>query len=384
MTGWKEDFCRSLTAFFQAERSFLFAKGRVGLYAGLRAMNLPRGMKVLMPGYTCMVVPSAVQFAGLKPIYIDIAPETYNIRPELLEAVSYPDIAALIVQHTYGIPCEMDRLCNWAARRGIPIIEDSCHCFGSRFQGRLCGTFGCFAFMSGQWNKPFSTGLGGMLLINRPELVEAIEQLLEKELKQPSRLTNLLLWCQIVAHDLFFRPTTALLLTSAYRALTKMGLLRGSSSVAELRGRMPKDYFTGMAPCQVRRGLREMARITENIRHRTELTAFYHRELPGIGFSRLSVENVEELPLLRYPVRVANKAEVLQAALRKGVEIGSWFESPLHPEGTRLEDFGYRVGMCPEGERASREVINLPTHLKVSKAAAEKTLDFLKKFALPA
>ncbi len=139
-----------------------------------------------------------------------------------------------------------------------------------------------------------------------------------------------------------------------------------------------------MAACQAREGLREMAGIRENIEHRIRLTAFYHARLPSLGFAPLEYPDAARLPLLRYPVRVANKQEVLERAIAARVEIGSWFEVPLHPAGTSLETFGYRVGMCPEGEAACREVINLPTHRRVSEEVAERTLKFLQKEGRPA
>ena len=379
----KDNLNSRLAEFFHAQKSFLFAKGRVGLYAGLRAMELPRGAEVLMPGYTCMVVPSATQFAGLKPVYVDIDPKTYNVAPKLLKQSVSPDIAAIIVQHTYGIPCDMTAVEAWASPRDIAIIEDCCHVFGSLHSGRLCGTFGQFAFMSGQWNKPFSTGLGGMLLVNDAVLADAVERLVEKELKQPGWLVNLVLRCQIAAYDLLVHPATAMIMTLVYRAMNSLRLVKGSSSPDELRGVMPADYFTAMAPCQMRRGLQELARIDENISHRIKLTAFYHAELSKLGFAPLAIRGVPEMPLLRYPVRVANKSEVLQHAVTSGVEIGSWFECPLHPQGTRQEDFGYQEGMCPEAERAASEAINLPTHLKIDMRTAEHVLLFLQRCASP-
>lgn len=373
----------AISVYFSNGRCFTFAKGRVGLYVGLRAMDLLNGSKVVMPGYTCMVVPSAVQFAGLKPLYVDIDPDTYNINPQLLTEVA--DVpSALIVQHTYGIPCDMAAISAWAERRGVPIIEDCCHSFGSRFEGRLCGTFGKFAFMSGQWNKPFSTGLGGMLLINDPTLADRAAEIIEREAVAPGKLKNLLLAAQIIAYERLVRPETATALMGAYRLLGKLGLVAASSSNKELRGELPPGYLSAMAPCQIRKGMREIARIGDNIAHRIELTRYYRRELPSSGFPALSAKVPDGLPLLRYPVRVANKHEVLKNAKKHRVEIGSWFEVPLHPEGTRMEDFGYREGMCPEADRASREVVNLPTHLKVDMSTAEKTLAFIKKFAVPA
>ncbi len=66
-----EALCRRIEEFFGGGRCFLLAKGRVGLYVGLRALGLPPGAKILMPGYTCVVVPAAVQYAGLKPLYVE-------------------------------------------------------------------------------------------------------------------------------------------------------------------------------------------------------------------------------------------------------------------------------------------------------------------------
>jgi dTDP-4-amino-4,6-dideoxygalactose transaminase len=374
---------REIEAYFGG-RCFLLARGRVGLYVGLRAMRLPPGAKVLMPGYTCMVVPYAVQYAGLKPCYVDIDPRTYNLDPALLDQAAGGGAAALVVQHTYGIPCDMPAIQEWRLARSVPMIEDCCHTLGSRVRGRLCGTFGQFAFMSGQWNKPFSTGLGGMLVVNDPALAGRVEEIIRAEAVVPGRLTNLLLALQLLAYRCFVRPATADRLTRLYRSLNRRGLVIGSSSEGELQGEMPRGYLATMAGCQMRQGVREMARVEENIGHRRRLTAFYHGALAERGFSPLALPGAEELPLLRYPVRVANKAEVLERAARARMEIGSWFEVPLHPATTRMEDLGYRPGMCPHAERASREVVNLPTHLKVDDFTAERSLEFLRKYAHPA
>jgi perosamine synthetase len=376
-------FCRQIEAFFGQGRCFLFAKGRVGLYAGLKAMGLPAGSKVLMPGYTCMVVPSAVKFAGLTPVYVDIDPRSYNLDSAKLEAFTAGDVSALIVQHTYGIPCEMGPIVRWAESRGVALVEDCCHVFGSRYEGRLCGSFGRFAFMSGQWSKPFSTGLGGMLLVNDLALADRVARLVESEAFSPPLAKRLLLQSQIVAHRLLVRPSTAMRIMAIYRLLSRLGLVVGSSSTDELLGEMPARYLTRMAGCQVEQGLHEMGRIEENIEHRRQLTAFYQAELPRIGFAPLALPNMDGWPLLRYPVRVANKEEVLARAVKARVEIGSWFEVPLHPEGTDMEAFGYHDGLCPAAEAASREVINLPTHRKVSMATAERTLAFLRAEGRP-
>jgi dTDP-4-amino-4,6-dideoxygalactose transaminase len=81
---------------------------------------------------------------------------------------------------------------------------------------------------------------------------------------------------------------------------------------------------------------------------------------------------------------VANKDEALAKAVKYGIELGSWFECPLHPIETDQSAFGYHDGECPMGEKASREVVNLPTHRRVGPKTIEKTLRFLKEVCRPA
>ena len=87
--------------------------------------------------------------------------------------------------------------------------------------------------------------------------------------------------------------------------------------------------------------------------------------------------------LVRYPVRVAEKAKALAEAAGHFIELGSWFECPLHPIETPLEAYGYASGSCPVAEQAAREVVNLPTHMRVSEKTARRTVEYLARFAPP-
>ena len=128
-----------------------------------------------------------------------------------------------------------------------------------------------------------------------------------------------------------------------------------------------------------------MAHIHENIEHRRRLTAFYQARTarPRVR----SAGGCRRRPSCRccgIPCAWKQSRRCWPRAAASRVEIGSWFEVPLHPAGTRMEHFGYRPGMCPNGDAASREVINLPTHRRVTEAVAEKTLAFLQREARPA
>ena len=376
---------KTFADFFSAcpENVMLFAKGRTGLYAVLKAMGLGPGDEIIVPGYTCMVVPSAARFLNICCRYVDIDPLTYNINPVLLDSCLSRKTKALIVQHTYGIPADMDPIMQWAQKKNIAVIEDCCHVFGSRYRGRLCGTFGAASFFSGQWNKPFSTGLGGMLLINDRRLLPELQNICAMA-EDVSFVENMRLKMQIAAYNAFVTPRTNAMMTNAYRFFSRMGITAGSSTNEELAGKMPPGYLKKMAPAQMQEGAANLCHIEDSIEARKTNTGLYTGMLQRTPYKPLMLDSHQESFILRYPVRVANKKECLRLAAQRRFEIGSWFEVPLHPEGTDMEALGYLEGMCPEAEKASREVINLPTHLKITPREAERIIHFLCRHAQPA
>lgn len=374
---------QAIESFFGKGRAYAFWKGRVALYAILKAMGIGPGDEVIVPGYTCVMVPGPILYLGARPIYVDIDSNSYNVIPELVEERMTPHTRSILVQHTYGFPADIKRIREIADRRNIPIIEDCCHVFGGRLDGELLGTFGTAAFFSGQWNKPFSTGLGGIALVQDARLAERVHAE-QQSYSKPSAKAALMLACQILIHELIVFPATAARITLVFRWLTRQGLVIGSSAKSEFSVRMPERYALRSTWVQNLRGRDKVNRIAENIAHRKRVAETYRSELPALGYSvPVWTKNVEPV-FLRFPVRVANKKEAVAKAVEYGVEIGSWFECPLHPAETDQAAFGYREGQCPVAEKAAREVINLPTHQRVGEKDIEKTLRFLRDVCRPA
>jgi dTDP-4-amino-4,6-dideoxygalactose transaminase len=111
------------------------------------------------------------------------------------------------------------------------------------------------------------------------------------------------------------------------------------------------------------------------------MTQLYDELLAAKGF-KISKDSRDwvEPALVRYPVRIKEKDKALAQASKAGIELGSWFECPLHPIETPLAPYDYELGMCPEAEKAAREVVNLPLHLRASKKTVERSVDFITCF----
>ena len=164
------DLALDWSHYFQSSAHFW--KGRVALYAILKTLGVGPGDSVVVPGDTCVVVPMAVHFAGAESIYADIHPATYNVALDEVERCAKVSeergrpVRAVLVQHTYGIAADIGPICEWAAERGVAVVEDCCHAMGSRYRDvrageespwRNLGTIGDAAFFSSQWSKPFTS-----------------------------------------------------------------------------------------------------------------------------------------------------------------------------------------------------------------------------------
>ena len=360
-----------------ASRAFAFWKGRVAMYAILRALGVGDGDEVIIPGYTCVMAVNPIKYLGATPTYVDIEPATYNMDVRLLPERITPKTRVIVAQHTYGYPCEMDAVMDIANRHGIPVVEDCCLALGSKYKGRPCGTFGVAAYWSFQWNKPFTTGIGGMATTSETSLAERIESICDENMQRPSAKAAFMLSAQRLVYRCVIYPRTTAFVTSLFRWLTRKGLVVGSSSTREFQPAMPDGFFAGMSPGQARAGLRRLKKIDENTAHRREMGSLYDRFVVEAGWPQPRAPDYMDPVLVRYPVRVADKARAIAEAPGEFVELGTWFECPLHPIETPLSMYDYQRGMCPVAERACREVVNLPTHLRANEATARKSVDFV-------
>lgn len=358
-----------------ASYAYAFWKGRVALYAILRALKIGEGDEVIAPGFTCVVVPNAIRFAGATPIFADISPCSFNLDPAKVERAITPRTRAVIIQHTFGIPADLDSLLEIASRHRLAIIEDCAHALGSSYCGRPLGTFGIASFFSSQWSKPFTTGLGGIAVTSDFEISERLKAVQAQFADPPSGQT-MRLRTQYALYRRFFSPQYYWLAVGSLRRLSKWNLFIGSSGKEELESVIPDDTTWRMSDFQARIGLEQLQTLRENIAHRRRLASFYEEYLQERGWQVGAVPKGAEPVYLRYPVRAANKWEMLSRAEDARVEMGSWFESALHPIRSSLDRFGYHRGECEVAEQTACEILNLPLHPRVSLEEAERIAEF--------
>src|SRR4029079_10460950 len=159
--------------------------GRMAFYYILRALDLPPGSEVIFPALTFWVVPEIARRASLKPVFVDVDPDTFNINPALVEAAITERTRVIVPTHLYGQPCEMDRVLDIAAKYNLIVVEDCAQAAGARFRGRRVGTFGHASFFSFQLLKGINTYGGGMAITSDAALSRSVQAQALRE-PQPS------------------------------------------------------------------------------------------------------------------------------------------------------------------------------------------------------
>src|SRR5207302_3872730 len=125
-----------------------FAASRMALYAILEALGVGAGDEVIVPAFTCVVVPNAVRYRRATPVFVDIDRASWNIDPLAVERAITPRTRAVLVQHTFGVPADLRAVARVTAARGIAIIEDCAHLIGVSTEDGQLGTMGDAAFFS--------------------------------------------------------------------------------------------------------------------------------------------------------------------------------------------------------------------------------------------
>lgn len=172
-----DGFERDLSEYLDGSRHVVaLSSGTAALHLGLILLGAGKGDEVICQSFTFSASANPISYVGATPVFIDSEPDTWNMDPDLLEEAIRERIRvtgkkpkAIIPVHLYGMPANMERIQEIAARYEIPILEDAAEALGSEYRGQKCGTLGEMACLSFNGNKMITTSGGGALVCRTRE-----------------------------------------------------------------------------------------------------------------------------------------------------------------------------------------------------------------------
>ena len=168
VNGFEED----LKQFVGGDKEIVaLSAGTAAVHLALLACGVGPGDEVLVQSFTFCASSHPVIYLGATPVFVDSEPDTWNMDPALLEQAIVDRIEktgkkpkAIVPVYLYGMPAKIDEIMAVAGKYDIPVIEDAAEGLGSRFDGKVCGTFGRYGVLSFNGNKMITTSGGGALI----------------------------------------------------------------------------------------------------------------------------------------------------------------------------------------------------------------------------
>ncbi|HWQ53025.1 MAG TPA: DegT/DnrJ/EryC1/StrS family aminotransferase [Bryobacteraceae bacterium] len=155
-------FEKEWQAFTRANYVKAHMNGTSALTSLYFALDLPAGSEIMVPSHTFWATVVPMRFFGYVPVFIDVDPRTGNFDVEYAAKHLTPRTRAIVPMHRIGLPCEMDKIADFAKKQGLILLEDAAHSQGAEMQGKRMGTFGVMSITSFQASKPMPGIEGGM------------------------------------------------------------------------------------------------------------------------------------------------------------------------------------------------------------------------------
>jgi perosamine synthetase len=332
-----ERFEREFAAFAGTRAAISVANGTVALHLALLALDVGPGDEVIVPSLTYIATANAVRYVGAEPVFVDIDSGTWCLDPKAVEEAITPRTKGVIAVHVYGHPADMDAMNAIANRHGLWVVEDAAEAHGATYRDRPAGSLGTVGTFSFYGNKIITSGEGGALTVDDPELEN------------------------------------------------RMRLLRGQGMDPKRRYFFPVigyNYRLTNVACALL--CAQLERVHEFIARRAEIAAAYARELgkvPGIDLQPRADYAVPATWLVSIQVRAdvygLSRDALAEVLARDGIETRPFFH-PIH----RLPPYADRPGSgrdLPVTERVASRGLNLPTAINMSDADVERVVEAIAR-----
>jgi dTDP-4-amino-4,6-dideoxygalactose transaminase len=358
-----------------------FNSGRSALLAILDSLKLKKNDEVLLQAFTCNSAVNPILAKNAKPVFVDVD-QTINLDPEDLKKKITPKSKAVMVQHNFGWPAQIEEISKITKEKNLYLIEDCAHSLGAKYQKKFCGTFGDVAFFSFGRDKIISSVFGGMAITNNEEIGEGIKNFRAK-LDDPS---NFWIFQQLLHPILVNYKILPAYGLNQYLGRILLGLFHQLSILSkgvykkEKMGQIPKYFPKRLPNALAILALNQFKKLERFNEHRRKIAKFYEENLKEKFELPLAIKEENILPIfMRYPILIENSDQILKEARKRKIYLDDgWRKGPIVPPDTDISKMEYVFGSCPRAEKIAKSILNLPTHINISQKDAKKIVEFLK------
>jgi len=333
--------------FVGAEQAIGLNSATAALHLALKVFGFPRGKKVLVPSLTFSATASAILYNDLTPVFVDSDPITLGIDLKDMKNKYDEDCVAVIPVHYSGHPVPMDELVPWARNKKLKIIEDCAHTSGSLYKGKNLGTWGDIGCFSFEEKKLMTTGDGGMMVTNQPELFKNVKAMRWVGIDKDNWKTS-----------------------QAY-TLTKKDAMHWFYEINVL------GYKYNMNDLAASIGLAQLHRLPRMNARRSEIIQKYMEGIANIeGVEPLLPYDPDKYVYQMFGIRSVQRNELMIHLKSQGVATGCHY-TPLSIQPL----FKSYANHCTYIEKEHNKFITLPLHAELTDEEVEYVLKSIKEYA---
>jgi perosamine synthetase len=337
---------RGIRDYFGTEFAFLVSSGKAALVLILKGLSSLRSRKkVLIPGYTCYSVPSAIVKSGLEIVLCDVDPHSLDFDYPQLERLVDEKTLCIVSTHLFGIPSDVERTRRICKEKGIFLVEDAAQAMGVGRKGKMLGTTGDVGFFSLGRGKNLTCGSGGVIVTGSEEIAGAL-QVQYNQLDIESLKDSVKTLFALSLMEVFMNPSLYWLPDGL--PFLKIGETHFNCDFPMFRMNRVKYKL-----------LHDWKRKLDSLNNiRRKVSEGYKN---GLDLDRNIKIYFEKIPCLRFPVYLKNK-EVKDYICNEYRHIGI---SPMYPGGINsINEISGIVGKysCPASAVIAEKLVTLPTH----------------------
>ena len=363
------EYEQRMTSLIGSGYGMSFAAGRMAFYCLFKSLNVGSGDEVILPGFTCSVMPNAVWRTGATPIFSNVDQETFGSSPSAIEEKITSRTKVIVAQHSFGIPCKIKEIIEVAAPKRIFVVEDSAIALSSTVDGTVTGNFGHAAIFSTDHSKPLNTLIGGFLYTTDKKLLDLVKlnfsKILEFDHSHQERLFK-----QMLFERKWYYPSRYPRSKLKNHVNSVLGKFQKKPTFLQFDYSKPEQlhsvypYPAKIPTFLAQLGIFEIERWEKEKQRRKELLQQYleiarnsriRKWIPAV-YEDSSLEIVPLRFVYRHP-----RPESHRKLMSKYVDVSwTWFCSPVICCSNGLQDIGYDLGNCALSEKVGSDIINWP------------------------
>lgn len=345
------EFEQKIADFVHAKEAVAVSNGTAALHTAMYALGIHAGDEVIVPTMTFAATANCVVFQGACPVFSDVDPNTLLIDPDKIEEKITPRTKAIIAVDYAGQPCDYDYLWEIANRHHLSIVDDASHSLGAQYKNRPVGSLAELNTFSFHPVKNITTGEGGMITTDSPELAKRMR---------------------------LFRNHG---ISTDHRQRDEQG-----SWFYEM---VDLGFNYRLTDIQCALGISQLKHLPDWISRRQEIAQRYtlaFKNIPGVNplTVRKDVFHAYHLYVVQFDLTELKKTDrtlIFKALRAEGIGVNVHY-IPVHLHPYYQNNFGTYVGQCPVAESAYRQIISLPMFPLMNDNDVEDVINAVEKVVM--